>query len=140
MRMHMRTLTHTGYEDELGQMQNVRNQRLSLLQRIDRHTHDAVIWLERNRNMFKQHIFEPILLNVSHFNYDITSKTSAICKLMHFVYACICAVHVKVNVRDAKYTSQVEAVLSGKDFFSFVTQTQEDKSILLREVISAHTL
>lgn len=46
----------------------------------------------------------------------------------------------KVNVRDAKYTSQVEAVLSGKDFFSFVTQTQEDKSTLLREVISAHTL
>lgn len=50
-----------------------------------------------------------------------------------------CVLCVKVNVRDAKYTSQVEAVLSGKDFFSFVTLTQEDKSTFLREVISPLT-
>ena len=41
---------------------------------------------------------------------------------------------MQVNVRDPQYTSQVEAVLAGKDFYSFVTQTQEDKSTLLREV------
>ena len=49
---------------------------------------------------------------------------------------------VQVNVRDANYTSQVEAVLAGKDFYSFVTQTQEDKSFLLKEVkvhFSIHT-
>ena len=58
--------THTtGCEDELGQMQNVRNQRLRLLQRFDRHTHDAVVWLENHRHLFNKHVFEPILLSVS---------------------------------------------------------------------------
>ena len=41
---------------------------------------------------------------------------------------------MQVNVGDANYTRQVEAVLAGKDFYSFVTQTQEDKSLILREV------
>ena len=63
------TYTHhthtTGCEDELGQMQNVRNQRLRLLQRFDRHTHDAVVWLENHRHLFNKHVFEPILLSVS---------------------------------------------------------------------------
>ena len=39
-----------------------------------------------------------------------------------------------MNVRDSSYTSQVEAVLAGKDFYSFVTLTKEDKSTLLKEV------
>ena len=46
-------------------MQNVRNQRLRLLQRFDRHTHDAVVWLENHRHLFNKHVFEPILLSVS---------------------------------------------------------------------------
>ena len=46
-------------------MQNVRNQRLHLLQRVDRHTYDAVLWLDENRHLFKEHVFEPILLSVS---------------------------------------------------------------------------
>jgi hypothetical protein len=89
-------------EDELGQMQNVRNQRLRLLQRFDRHTHDAVVWLENHRHLFNKHVFEPILLSV--------------------------------NVRDPSYTSQVEAVLAGRDFYSFVALTKEDKSTLLNEL------
>ena len=43
---------------------------------------------------------------------------------------------VQVNVRDASYTSQVEAVLAGRDFYSFVALTKEDKSTLLKEVHS----
>ena len=65
----------SGCEDELGRMQNVRNQRLRLLQRIDRHTYDAVCWLEKNQDMFKKHVFEPILLNVSN-------------SMQHSVYVC----------------------------------------------------
>ena len=42
--------------------------------------------------------------------------------------------YLQVNVRDSSYTSQVEAVLAGKDFYSFVTLTKEDKSTLLKEV------
>ena len=62
---HTYAYTCTGYEDELHRMQNVRNQRLNLLQRIDHHTYDAVVWLEHNRHCFKKHVFEPILLSVS---------------------------------------------------------------------------
>lgn len=83
-------------------MQNVRNQRLRLLLKFDRHTHDAVVWLEQHRHLFKDHVFEPILLSV--------------------------------NVRDPSYISQVEAVLAGRDFYSFVALNKEDKSTLLQEV------
>lgn len=55
----------TGCEDQLSQMKSVRNQRLQLLQRRDRDTYDAVQWLDRHQQNFKQHIFEPILLSVS---------------------------------------------------------------------------
>ena len=40
----------------------------------------------------------------------------------------------KVNIKDRQYTNAIEAFLSGRDFFSFVTQNQEDMEKFLREV------
>ena len=38
---------------------------MRLLQRVDRDTHEAVLWLEQHRHLFNKHVFEPILLSVS---------------------------------------------------------------------------
>lgn len=40
----------------------------------------------------------------------------------------------KVNIKEPRYTNAIEAFLSGRDFFSFVTQNQEDMEKFLREV------
>ena len=49
-----------------------------------------------------------------------------------FLSSSICT--SKVNIKDRQYTNAIEAFLSGRDFFSFVTQNQEDMEKFLREV------
>ncbi len=46
-------------------MQDVRNQRLTVIRQADRHTYDAIRWLQDNQHRFKQPILEPIMLVVS---------------------------------------------------------------------------
>lgn len=41
---------------------------------------------------------------------------------------------MSLNVRDARYVKQAEAFFSGRDFYSFVAQSEEDKEKFLREV------
>lgn len=57
--------SHPVAEDELRRMQDIRNQRLEMLQRRDRETYSAVMWLQDNQNLFKERIFEPVCLLVS---------------------------------------------------------------------------
>ena len=46
---------------------------MRLLQRVDRDTHEAVLWLEQHRHLFNKHVFEPILLSVSLFKRKSTT-------------------------------------------------------------------
>ena len=55
----------TGADDELRQMQDIRNQRLQLIRNRDPGTYQAVMWLRDNQHRFKQPILEPIALVVS---------------------------------------------------------------------------
>ncbi len=41
---------------------------------------------------------------------------------------------MSLNVVDPQYTKQVEAFFSGRDFASFIAQTEEDREKFLREV------
>ena len=86
-------------------MENVRNQRLDMLQKKDRQTFDAIHWLRENQHLFREPILEPIA--------------------------------VSVNIKDRRYEAQVEALLGGRDFFSFVAQNEEDRETFLREVRAA---
>ena len=45
---------------------------------------------------------------------------------------------LKVNIKEPQYTNAIEAFLSGRDFYSFVTQNQEDMETFLREVRWVH--
>ena len=45
-------------------MQDIRNQRLDMLQRRDKDTHSAILWLQDNQHLFKERIFEPVSLLV----------------------------------------------------------------------------
>ena len=89
-------------EDELRRMENVRSQRLDMLQRRDRHTYDAINWLRENQHLFSQPILEPMA--------------------------------VSVNIKDRRYVAQVEALLGGRDFYSFVAQNEQDRETFLKEV------
>ena len=58
----------TGADDELRQMQDIRNQRLQFIRGRDGRdsgTYQAVMWLKDNQHRFKQPILEPIALVVS---------------------------------------------------------------------------
>ena len=52
-------------EDELRRMENVRNQRLDMLQRRDKHTYDTILWLRENQHLFRQPILEPVAVTVN---------------------------------------------------------------------------
>lgn len=41
---------------------------------------------------------------------------------------------MSLNVRDPRYAKQVEAFFSGRDFFSFVAQNEEDRETFLKQV------
>ena len=90
--------------DELTQMNDVRNQRLTSLRMLNRDAHSAVVWLKDNGDKFAMPILEPVMLSV--------------------------------NIVDRQYVNQVEAFLSGKDFMSFIAQSEEDKEMFLKEVHS----
>ncbi len=42
--------------------------------------------------------------------------------------------HVLLSYPIYRYTAQVEASLGGRDFVSFVAQTEEDRELFLKEV------
>ena len=46
-------------------MENVRNQRLVLLQKRDRHTFETIHWLRENQHLFHQPILEPVAVSVN---------------------------------------------------------------------------
>ena len=52
-------------EDELSRMENVRTQRLDMLQRRDRDTFSAIQWLRDNQHLFHQPILEPVAISVN---------------------------------------------------------------------------
>lgn len=59
----------TGAQNQLTEMDDVRNQRLELLCKRDRETWQAIKWLRENRNRFRETVFEPILVLVSERGY-----------------------------------------------------------------------
>ncbi|XP_014666674.1 PREDICTED: structural maintenance of chromosomes protein 5-like [Priapulus caudatus] len=58
----------TGIEAELRQLKDVRNHRLMKLRQKSKHAHDAVLWLQENRDRFKKPIHEPIMLVVNMYD------------------------------------------------------------------------
>mgnify|MGYP005983746535 CR=1 FL=1 len=52
------------FENERNRLENVKQQRLNYLQRIDNDAYQAVLWLRSNKNLFKDEVFEPIMLEV----------------------------------------------------------------------------
>ncbi len=52
-------------EDELRRMQDIRSQRLKMLQQIDHWAYDALMWLEKNQHLFIKPILEPIMVSVN---------------------------------------------------------------------------
>ncbi|XP_044263469.1 structural maintenance of chromosomes protein 5 [Tribolium madens] len=53
------------YENEINRIDNVKQQRLNYLQRVDRDAYEAVTWLRNNKNLFKGEIYEPIMLELN---------------------------------------------------------------------------
>ena len=50
--------------EELQHLDNIRSKRLQQF-RADRDvTYDAVIWLRENRSIFKDHVYEPVILEI----------------------------------------------------------------------------
>jgi hypothetical protein len=51
-------------EKDQQKIQDVAKQRLELLRRKHKDTHDAVMWLRENKNQFHHHVYEPMMLEV----------------------------------------------------------------------------
>lgn len=51
--------------NELNGLDNVRNQKLDILKREERHCWDATMWLKDNMHRFQHKVFEPICLEIS---------------------------------------------------------------------------
>ncbi len=121
-------------------MQDVRNQRLMAIKRMDGHTYRAILWLRENRHRFKQDILEPIMLIVSELGciQGVHSRIGT-CTYMYvngpFPPSLPPSLFpFQMNLKDQRYSSQVEAFFGGKDALSFVALNEEDKETFLVEV------
>ncbi|KTW32059.1 DNA repair ATPase SMC5 [Pneumocystis jirovecii RU7] len=52
-------------QNKLYDLDNIREQRLQWLKQNDRDVYDAVIWLSNNRNKFKDHVYDPVYLEIN---------------------------------------------------------------------------
>lgn len=52
-------------KNKLDQLENVKQQRLQILQGRDKDAYAAIMWLRKNKNLFRNPIYEPIMLEVS---------------------------------------------------------------------------
>ncbi|KAK5648718.1 hypothetical protein RI129_003610 [Pyrocoelia pectoralis] len=55
-------------ENELENLENVKQQRLEWLRRMDKHAYSAVQWLRNNKQIFKGPVYEPMLLELNVLN------------------------------------------------------------------------
>jgi len=62
---------------QLSDLDNIRNQRLSLLERSHKPTYTAYQWLEKNRLMFKKHVFSPVLIEINPKNRECAAAVEA---------------------------------------------------------------
>lgn len=52
------------FENELRKIENVKQQRLEHLRRLDSDAYNATLWLRENSQHFKGAVFEPMMLEV----------------------------------------------------------------------------
>ena len=55
-------------EHQLKQIKDVNIRKLENLRQIHQHTYDAVLWLRNNRDKFKKHIYEPMIICLNVIN------------------------------------------------------------------------
>ncbi len=62
-------------ERQLREIDDVKKQKLEILARQDNDVTEVIQWLRQNRNLFREQVYEPIILEVSkilHANDDIS--------------------------------------------------------------------
>lgn len=52
------------HENQLSRIEDVKNQRMELLSRVDRDAYKGVLWLAENRHLFESTVYEPMILEV----------------------------------------------------------------------------
>nr|CAH7727097.1 unnamed protein product [Callosobruchus chinensis] len=57
-----------GLQNEISRLGNVKQRRLQYLQRINPDAYKAVNWLENNRHLFEDQIFDPMMLEINVLN------------------------------------------------------------------------
>ncbi|ORX59081.1 P-loop containing nucleoside triphosphate hydrolase protein [Piromyces finnis] len=62
---------------QLSDLDNIRNQRLNLLERSHKPTFIAYQWLEKNRLMFKMHVYAPVLIEINPKNRECAAAVEA---------------------------------------------------------------
>lgn len=64
-------------KESLEKLDSTDSKKLHLLQKWDKDTYDSVIWLRRNKDKFKQQVFEPPILSVTVSNLDYAAYVEA---------------------------------------------------------------
>jgi len=75
---------------QLSDLDNIKNQRLNLLQRFNRPTYEANQWLEKNRLLFQKHVYSPVVIEINPKNKESAAAVEAITgtSLTTFVTQC----------------------------------------------------
>jgi len=62
---------------QLSDLDNIKNQRLNLLQRFSKPAYDANQWLEKNRLLFKKHVYSPVVIEINPKNRESAAAIEA---------------------------------------------------------------
>ena len=81
-------------EDELTRMQDVRSQRLQMLERSDHWAYKALRWLESNQHLFRKPILEPVMVSVNIVDQRCVGLWVCVCiwlcDCIHAYIDCVC--------------------------------------------------
>jgi hypothetical protein len=73
----------------LKRLNNVDVQKLRMMERWDKDTHDAIIWVRENRNLFKMEVFETPFMR-----FSVRDK-----RFTNAIEACFGATQMKVRLQ-----------------------------------------
>lgn len=65
------------FQNELYCLDNIKNQRLSLLKMYNIHAYKAYQWIEANRSLFKMHVFSPVAIEINTSSKEAAAAVEA---------------------------------------------------------------
>ncbi|KAH7032081.1 hypothetical protein BKA57DRAFT_497617 [Linnemannia elongata] len=97
-------LTHK--RKKMDELEDVKNRKLQALRNVDNDVYEAVIWLRQNRHLFKNHVFDPICLEINVKNKKFADAIES--NIRNFLRTFVCQTREDYDTFTAEYLDRMK--------------------------------